>query len=264
MEQATNRPQTMYQGHNAQQVMIDPMTGQQVVMGQGPRFSPQAMMPPGLKSEAEKVGSVYGGQFEGYLNAGQAGREMTMKLDRYEQLLDQVDTGAFATPRKAISRVFNFLGVDPGEMGIGDLGSAEAMDALRTQLATVFIGDTKGAVSDAEMRMFLDSVGGLATSKQGNKLIVETLRKIADRKKDVANLAERYRGRMGSIQGFGEVLDEYNRQNPLFDSELQQKYQQVEAKASRPAAQEVAEEAPPEELSNMSDEELLEALQGLQ
>lgn len=264
MEQATNRPQTFYQGGMARQMMIDPMSGEESLVGMGPRFSLQAMMPPGLRAEQERAGKAYGGMFESYLESGSQGRDMLGKVNRYERLLENVDTGAFATPRKAISQTLEFLGLDPGRLGIGELGPAEAAEALKTQIATAFVGDTKGAISDSEMNLFLQSAGGLATSKAGNKLIAETLRRIAERKIRVSNMAEQYRAKRGTIQGFGEYLDQWSRENPLFDEQMLSKIE----KASQGRAQQGGyfggagvQQPAQSDLSNISDEELMRMLQ---
>jgi hypothetical protein len=60
-------------------------------------------------------------------------------------------------------------------------------------------------------------VPNLAKTSEGNKQLIDTAKKIAQREKEVAALAREYKNKHGKFdEGFYEALGRYSERNPLF------------------------------------------------
>jgi len=74
-----------------------------------------------------------------------------------------------------------------------------------------------GALSDKDREFLVSMTPGIAKTPGGNKLIIDTARKLAKRDQDVARLAREYRQRNGSMnEGFYAELQKYSDANPIF------------------------------------------------
>jgi hypothetical protein len=74
-----------------------------------------------------------------------------------------------------------------------------------------------GAMSDADRQFLVNMVPGLATTPGGRKLMLETATKLANRDKEVAAMARKYRQKKGNIdEGFYDELAQFSAANPLF------------------------------------------------
>jgi hypothetical protein len=74
-----------------------------------------------------------------------------------------------------------------------------------------------GAMSDQDRAFLANMTPGLGKTPGGNKLIIETARKIAKRDQEVAKMARAYRNKKGHFDyGFFDELQDYADKNPLF------------------------------------------------
>lgn len=148
-----------------------------------------------------------------------AARKSLQNLDRFEFLNEFVETGPGATTIAQIKGLASTLGIDLGALGIEDnTAPAQAMQALNTKFALDNTSETKGPISDAEMRLFLQASPALINAPGGNALIISMMRKAAERSIEVDRMAAEYAsGNRGQLDdGFSVVLDEYHRKNPFF------------------------------------------------
>lgn len=140
------------------------------------------------------------------------------RLDRMGQLLEGVKTGRLTPTTKAIAEYADALGIkiDPS------VPAMQAVEQLSNEMALQLRNPAggagmPGALSDRDREFLVAMTPGLAKTPEGNKLIIETSRKLAQREKDVAKLARDYRKKNGRFdEGFYEELSQFSAQNPLF------------------------------------------------
>lgn len=151
-------------------------------------------------------------------NAAKA-RSKLATLDAIERLLSDpaIDTGAGAGLRLQLRRAASALGLD-----VGDVGAAEALNAISNQFALELRDPTggagmPGALSDSD-RVFLQSMAPrLTASPEGNRLILDYVRRMAQRTVEVERLRQAYvadRGRLDD--GFAALVGDYAASHPLF------------------------------------------------
>jgi hypothetical protein len=140
------------------------------------------------------------------------------RLDRLDQLLEGVTTGKLTPAMTQVSALADSLGIklDP------KLGAKQAVQALSNEVALQLRNPSggagmPGALSDKDREFLVSMTPGLANTAEGNKLIIESARKLAKRELDVARLARDYRQRKGQMdEGFYQELAQFSAANPLF------------------------------------------------
>jgi hypothetical protein len=170
------------------------------------------------KAEAKKVGEGMGEMYVELQKAGAAAPAKLGKFDRMEQLMEGVNTGKLTPAITQVASIAEALGfnIDP------KLAPKQALEALANDMTLQMRNPAggagmPGALSDAD-REFLKSMSpGLAKTREGNKLIIQTGRALAKREEEVAKLARTYRKKNGSLdEGFYDELADYSAANPLF------------------------------------------------
>ena len=119
------------------------------------------------------------------------------RINRLESLLRNIDTG-LGTSIKAFA----------GRFGIQTEGISEikAAEALINSLVPMQRPEGSGPMSDADLALFQRSLPSLVNSPQGNQLIIDTMRGIAEYDRLGAEIVQRYRqGDITVAQAFGEL-----------------------------------------------------------
>lgn len=168
--------------------------------------------------EAQTVGEEFGKQYAAVLKAGAEAPTKLSKLDRMEQLMTGVQTGKLTPAMTQIASIAESLGIkiDP------KLGAKQGLEALSNEIALTLRNPSggagmPGAMSDKDREFLVSMTPGLAKTPEGNRLIIETARKLAKRDQEVAKLAREYRRKNGSMdEGFYDELAEFSAKNPLF------------------------------------------------
>jgi hypothetical protein len=98
----------------------------------------------------------------------------------------------------------------------GDSGSRAIMNSGGLEVALGQVQKTKGAISNAEMGLFMAAAPGLANTPQGNVALFDMIDAMADRQIERASAAERYRQQHnGTLDGFEGEWNSYIEANPL-------------------------------------------------
>lgn len=188
--------------------------------------------------------------------AANSSRSTIFRIQQAKSLLDKTRTGSTANVRIVLKGLAKDMGLDLESLGItDDVSAAEALRSLGTQFALDFVQQTKGAVSNVEMGMFLDASVGLQRTPEGNRMILDLAQRVAERQIAVNRLATKYEKEHGRLDaGFDEVLEQYHDSNPLFTPEMQQ---QMQARTGGDS-----DRIPiPKPLTEMTTEELQQLLQ---
>jgi hypothetical protein len=171
------------------------------------------------KATSQAIGKGIGEQYLKISDAGIAANNKLSKLDRMEQLLTGVETGKLTpttTQIAALGKSFGF-DIDP------TLDAKQAVEALSNEMALELRNPAggagmPGALSDQDRAFLTGMVPGLAKTPGGNKLIIDTARKLAKREQEVARMARAYKKAHGGEfdDGFYDELQEHADKNPLF------------------------------------------------
>jgi len=197
--------QTLLQEYLKKQVTHAPAASTTVVMNQE-------------KEEAKAVGKAAGESFNAIMQSGMDAGSKIARYDRIGQLLEGVSTGKLTPAATQIAAIADSLGIkiDP------NLGSKQAAQALANEIALTLRNPSggagmPGALSDKDREFLVSMAPGLGTTPEGNRLLIETAKKLAKRDQEVSRLARQYRQKNGSFgPGFYEELQRYSEANPLF------------------------------------------------
>lgn len=177
-------------------------------------------LPPQLKAEAQTVGQGFGEAYNAIQASGVAAESKINRYDRMGGLLEGVNTGRLAPSIKEIAAVGESLGLKVDDT----LGAKQALEALSSEVALTLRNPSggagmPGALSDKDREFLVSMVPGLVKTPEGNRLIIETAKKLAQRDKEVAQLARDYRIRVGEMnEGFYNELRAFSEANPLFEA----------------------------------------------
>lgn len=171
--------------------------------------------------EAQTVGEAFGKMYADLQQAGSAAPAKLSKLDRMESLMQGVQTGKLAPAMTQIASIAESFGLKVDSK----LGAKQALDALSNEIALSLRNPAggagmPGALSDKDREFLASMTPGLSKTPAGNRLIIDTARKLAQREQQVAKLAREYRKKNGHLdEGFYDELAEFSAANPLFGAE---------------------------------------------
>ena len=154
-------------------------------------------------------------------SAGNA-RGKIATLNRLDQLLKDpgIYTGAGGQGILELKRLGKAIGVD-----VGDVGPAEAAKSISSQFALELRNPSggagmPGAMSDKDREFLQSMVPGLGQNPQGNALIIDYMKRVAQRSVDVERLRQAYVRKNGRLkEGFYNELADWSDAHPLFTEE---------------------------------------------
>ncbi len=165
-------------------------------------------------AESSGVGTHYSKQFAEIDTAGIQSFGKLAKLNRMNNLLDQVQTGKLQPTKQRVQEIANGLGfdVDPS------LPASQALQSMTNEMALSLRAPGTGSMSDKDLEVLQTLPPNLSKTPEGNTFIVETYMALAKREQDVAKLARDYRGKKGHFDGgFQDVLAAWVEKHPMFD-----------------------------------------------
>lgn len=170
------------------------------------------------KEENKAVGKMFGEQFGDIQRAGFSAQSKIGKLDRLSQMLDGLQTGKLTPAMTNVKATLESLGISVDDK----LGAAQAAEAISNEIALQMRNPAggagmPGAMSDKDREFLVATVPGLSKTAQGNRLLIETSKKLAQRDQEVAKIARDYRRKHGQLdEGFYDELQRFSDANPLF------------------------------------------------
>lgn len=170
------------------------------------------------KEEDKAIGKSFGEFYSDLQKTGFAASGKIARYDRLGQLLNGLQTGKLTPAATQISALADSLGVsiDP------NLPAKQAAEALSNEVALQLRNPSggagmPGALSDKDREFLASMTPGLGKTPEGNKLIIETAKKLAKREMEVAKIARDYRIKNGRVdEGFYQELANFSNANPLF------------------------------------------------
>ena len=134
--------------------------------------------------------------------------------DRALNLLDTVATGPLEEAKLAAKRYANALGM---EFDADKVASAEELQVLFGNQIMSRVAETKGAVSDREMRLFQEYSANFGKTTQGNKRILQFKKEKASRDRELAKMARKMQDQGRTSIEIERAIWDYVEQNPIDD-----------------------------------------------
>jgi len=167
--------------------------------------------------EAKTIGKFWGERYGEVQTAGMKAPGKIANIDRLAALLDGVQTGRLTPAITTLASYAQSLGLSVDEK----LPAKQAAESLTAQMALQLRDPSggagmPGALSDADRAYLRGMVPGIEKTPEGNRLIMETSRKLAEREIQVARMAAEARRRGIPMEEFAMQLSEWSAANPLF------------------------------------------------
>lgn len=169
--------------------------------------------------EAKTVGKFFGDAYANIQTSGFEAGSKIAKLNRMEQLLSGLKTGALTPMAVQVKGVLESFGIKVDD----SLGAAQAAEALSNEMALQARNPSggagmPGALSDKDRDFLVKITPGLSKTPEGNRIVIETHRRLAKRDQEVAQLAREYRKKRGQLdEGFYDELQQRFGGVSLFD-----------------------------------------------
>jgi hypothetical protein len=97
----------------------------------------------------------------------------------------------------------------------GDPGSRAQMRSGGLDVALAKVQQTKGAISNAEMTLFMAASPGMQQTQEGNAALLDMIDAIADRQIERVQKMEEWRAQKGTLSGFEAEWARYIESNPI-------------------------------------------------
>jgi hypothetical protein len=197
----------------------------------------------------KKVGETQGERYSGFLKGADDAQRTRDMLGLLDQSLERSPyRGPFADFATDATRVGNQLGLN-----LADTSQAETARSLSNQMALMLRNPAggagmPGALSDSDRNFLVQSVPSLNNSPGGGKALIHVMTKLADRKTQVAQFADRYVQQHGMLDsGFDREIADWSAKNPLFTNEERAALQAAGRGAQNPSDGGIATVRTPDE-----------------
>lgn len=152
-------------------------------------------------------------------NSVDAARQAAASATELKQTINMLrrankNTGYSGPGGGMVGTVFD-LGEKAGLDLPGDPGSRAQMRSGGLEVALQKVQQTKGAISNAEMNLFMAASPGMQQTAEGNAALLDMADAIADRAIQRAQEMERWRAQNGTMSGFEAAWSEYINANPI-------------------------------------------------
>jgi len=175
------------------------------------------------QKEAEKVATVSGEGVGKIYNDIQessfSANRRKLNIDRLGDLLSKLQTGKLTPIGTELSAWAKSFGIPVGE----NVGNAQAATAIANELALQLRNPQggagmPGALSDSDRNFLVSMLASIGKDPQANTILLDGMKKLADRDQQIAKLARDYKKKNGGFdEGFLSEVEQFANENPLFD-----------------------------------------------
>jgi len=139
-------------------------------------------------------------------------QEMISMADTVDQLLDAgLSTGWGANVGQSLAKIGSTVGIGNERATLGDL-----MNSIKAKSIVAARPPGVGAMSDPEMRMYIQSGPSLDKTPEANREIARRMRQIGERSRDYADFVDVVAEMGGTVREADALWSNYERANPLF------------------------------------------------
>lgn len=167
----------------------------------------------------EGLGTGFAKTYQDIQDQANSAMQMGALYDLAEQALTSDVRTGFGGEIELGARKFGQM------LGVGDadkLAGGELLTSIQNRMALIMRspssgGGMPGAVSDKDIQFLKQAQVGIDRSPEGNRKMIESFRRMENRKIEIATLADHYIQQKGRLDpGFNRLVREYANQNPLF------------------------------------------------
>ena len=168
---------------------------------------------------SKEIGKLNAKDYGDLMKSGAMAQSKVTKLDRLSNLLSKSGATGKLTPAtvelKAAAESLGFKVDDK-------LPFQQAAQALSNEIALELRNPSggagmPGALSDRDREFLVSMVPNLGKTAEGNKLLIETMKRLAQREAQVSKMARDYKIKTGKFdEGFYQELANFSDANPLF------------------------------------------------
>lgn len=135
-------------------------------------------------------------------------------LDRMEVALDRgARTGALGETSLFLRQMLDMAGFE----GAGDLAETEVLQAVQSYLGPRMRVSGSGSSSDRDVTIFMNSLPNLTRTPEGNRLVIDYIRRLSERAQQEYRIARRYFHAADGMLPDG-YFDEINALGPVFSA----------------------------------------------
>lgn len=139
------------------------------------------------ESEFNKVGGKLDAErFDAYIKAGDDARNVIADLDSLREIGSRITTGKSAEITAALGPYAEMLGVK-----IDTLPDLQAYKSIVAKMAPRMRPPGSGATSDFDLRQYIEALPGLGKTPEGNEIIANTNKALAEHRLAVSAIAEK-------------------------------------------------------------------------
>ncbi len=166
------------------------------------------------------IGEGLGKKYNEIQDSGFSANQKINKTAQLGAMLEKLDTGKLAPVGFEISAYAKSLGLPVGDK----LDNAQAAKAVANSIALELRNPSggagmPGAMSDADRNYLTNMVAGLDKTPGANKILIDSMSKLAKRDADIAQLARDYKKHNGKFdEGFYDELRTFSESHPLFSA----------------------------------------------
>lgn len=185
----------------------------------------------------KKSGEYFAEDYQTMRKSASNARDMMSRYDLIEKALDSgVRTGFAADTEQALRKAYQFF--DP-TADVEKVAGGELLTSVQNQMAAIMRNPESGmgmpgSVSDRDLQFLKEANVSMAASPTGNRDMVKVFRRMAERKIEIAKLANAYVKKHGQLDAnFEDEVAAFAEANPMFED--------FEVGESKPASTEDSE-----------------------
>lgn len=169
------------------------------------------------EKELSTVSEGYAKQYTDVQKSASSAQNTLGILDNVERNLEGYNTGKLTPAAKEIAAWVKPLGISIDE----NLPRKEAFEKTVNQLTLNLKNaggenNMPGSLSDSDRKFLETQAPSLSNTPEGNRLVIDYYRRVANRQLEMAKQADVYFEQNGTYKGFRKQWDEYAKANPLF------------------------------------------------
>jgi hypothetical protein len=167
--------------------------------------------------EDKKTGASLGDDYNDIRKKGMAATAMIPQLERVANLSPQAYAGSAAPVMQSLRSMLTSFGIDSKTVAAG-----EELSAITNKLTLQDLGGSLGvAISNGDRSFIENTFPNLATSERGRQQLVQYLVAVKRREQEMLRMADEWREKKGSMNGFARHMILWSEQNPLFKQPVQ-------------------------------------------
>ena len=174
------------------------------------------------KKDAERVDSLE--------SNAQTAINALAEIDRMSAAIEsgRFITGVFSDFRVFLARFADFVGAsEETKELLGDAATSDTLDAAANRLA-VEAASNLGRITNMSLQFIRDSLPSLMRTPEGNRILLEVMRRKAEREIQLATLADEYIQRFSTLRPkdhktYFQAVRDLDQEDPIITDELRQR-----------------------------------------